>query len=310
MSRGGARRARRGDRDRVHARRGARPPRAVEGPHRPAAALRADRGRAARRALQDNRRRDARDLRAVAQRADASEDQRAGRAPWSDRGTRLEGGAGQVGAEAPARRRDAARDRAPGAERRARGRSCAAPPMRSSAMPSALERTRACATCTASPSQRNAGDVGAFFDQSPMIGLANPLAPPITICEDGRAHRARAASRSAAPTRVRPAACTAASSRRRSTRCSASCSRSSGRPGMTGTLIVRYRRPTPLHTAAALRAPSYVRMRGAQALHRRRACTRATCCAPRPRASSSRSRASASQSSRRERAAREADRAR
>ncbi len=27
----------------------------------------------------------------------------------------------------------------------------------------------------------NAGDVGAFFDQSPMIGLANPLAPPITI---------------------------------------------------------------------------------------------------------------------------------
>ncbi|MFQ5417552.1 MAG: hypothetical protein ACE5FL_10950, partial [Myxococcota bacterium] len=25
----------------------------------------------------------------------------------------------------------------------------------------------------------NAGEVGAFFDQSPLIGLANPLAPPI-----------------------------------------------------------------------------------------------------------------------------------
>ena len=31
----------------------------------------------------------------------------------------------------------------------------------------------------------NAGDVGAFFDQSPMIGLANPLAPPITIGQSG-----------------------------------------------------------------------------------------------------------------------------
>ena len=27
----------------------------------------------------------------------------------------------------------------------------------------------------------NAGNVGAFFDQSPLIGLANPLAPPLTI---------------------------------------------------------------------------------------------------------------------------------
>ena len=31
----------------------------------------------------------------------------------------------------------------------------------------------------------NAGDVGAFFDQSPIIGLANPLAPPITIAKAG-----------------------------------------------------------------------------------------------------------------------------
>ena len=37
----------------------------------------------------------------------------------------------------------------------------------------------------------NAGDVGAFFDQSPMIGLANPLAPPITVRADGRGSRRR-----------------------------------------------------------------------------------------------------------------------
>ena len=31
----------------------------------------------------------------------------------------------------------------------------------------------------------NAGDVGMFFDQSPLIGLANPLAPPVTIGRTG-----------------------------------------------------------------------------------------------------------------------------
>jgi hypothetical protein len=31
----------------------------------------------------------------------------------------------------------------------------------------------------------NAGDTGAFFDQSPLIGLANPLAPPIAIRATG-----------------------------------------------------------------------------------------------------------------------------
>ena len=30
-----------------------------------------------------------------------------------------------------------------------------------------------------------AGDVGAFFDQSPFIGLANPLAPPIVVGRTG-----------------------------------------------------------------------------------------------------------------------------
>jgi hypothetical protein len=75
----------------------------------------------------------------------------------------------------------------------------------------------------------NAGDVSAFFDRSPMIGLANPLAPPITIAKTGeRTAEAHAVFGSA--TRVRPATCTAASSRPRSTRCSASCSRSRAGP--------------------------------------------------------------------------------
>ncbi len=92
----------------------------------------------------------------------------------------------------------------------------------------------------------NAGDVGAFFDQSPFIGLANPLAPPITIGldDEGRA----VASVVFGSAYEGPPGCVHggfvaaafdevlgfAQSR-------------SGSPGFTGTLTVRYRSPTPLH---------------------------------------------------------------
>ena len=75
------------------------------------------------------------------------------------------------------------------------------------------------------------GDVGSFFDHSPLIGLSNPLAPPIELrAGRGRPHACTAARSSAPPTRARRAACTAATSRPRSTRCSASRTRSPARP--------------------------------------------------------------------------------
>ncbi len=92
----------------------------------------------------------------------------------------------------------------------------------------------------------NAGGAVAFFDHSPLLGLANPLAPPVVVRVvedriDGRV--------TFGPAYEGPPGCVhggylaavfdevlgAAQSL-------------GGRPGMTGTLTVRYRAPTPLHT--------------------------------------------------------------
>ena len=92
-----------------------------------------------------------------------------------------------------------------------------------------------------------AGDVGAFFDQSPMIGLANPLAPPIVISQTGE--------------RTALGKCTFGSAYEGAPGCVHGgfvaaafdevlgfVQSLGGRPGMTGTLTVRYEKPTPLHT--------------------------------------------------------------
>ncbi|HEB88942.1 MAG TPA: PaaI family thioesterase [Deltaproteobacteria bacterium] len=93
----------------------------------------------------------------------------------------------------------------------------------------------------------NAGDVGAFFDQSPLIGLANPLAPPLTIGQkDDRHAHATAVFGSAyegPPGSVHGGFVAAAFDE-----VLGFVQSLSGHPGMTGTLTVRYRSPTPLHT--------------------------------------------------------------
>ena len=93
----------------------------------------------------------------------------------------------------------------------------------------------------------NAGDVGAFFDQSPMIGLANPLAPPITIGKSGpTSAEARVTFGSAyegPPGCVHGGFVAAAFDE-----VLGFVQSLSGNPGFTGTLTVRYRKPTPLHT--------------------------------------------------------------
>jgi acyl-coenzyme A thioesterase PaaI-like protein len=96
------------------------------------------------------------------------------------------------------------------------------------------------------PESATAGDVGAFFDQSPLIGLANPLAPPITIGRAG--DRAAVASVSfgsayeGPPGSVHGGFVAAAFDE-----VLGYVQSLSGAPGMTGTLTVRYVRPTPLH---------------------------------------------------------------
>jgi acyl-coenzyme A thioesterase PaaI-like protein len=92
-----------------------------------------------------------------------------------------------------------------------------------------------------------AGDVGAFFDQSPMIGLANPLAPPIRLTQTGPRSALGLVTFGSAyegpPGSVHGGFVAAAFDE------VLGYVQSLGeRPGMTGTLITRYRLPTPLHT--------------------------------------------------------------
>ncbi|HKX45610.1 MAG TPA: PaaI family thioesterase [Planctomycetota bacterium] len=92
----------------------------------------------------------------------------------------------------------------------------------------------------------NAGDVGAFFDQSPLIGLANPLAPPILVGQTG--------PRSAAATVIFGSAYEGPPGSVHGGFVAAAFDEVlgyvqslSGKSGFTGTLTVRYRNPTPLH---------------------------------------------------------------
>jgi acyl-coenzyme A thioesterase PaaI-like protein len=93
----------------------------------------------------------------------------------------------------------------------------------------------------------NAGDVGAFFDQSPMIGLANPLAPPITIGRSGPLTAVATVSFGTAyegpPGCVHGGFVAAAFDE-----VLGYVQSLGGNPGMTARLTIHYRNPTPLHT--------------------------------------------------------------
>ncbi len=90
------------------------------------------------------------------------------------------------------------------------------------------------------------GDQGAFFDHSPLIGQANPLSPPVVIEPDGDRIEGRVtfgAAYEGPPGCVHGGYLAAAFDE-----VLGSAQSLAGRPGMTGTLTVRYRSPTPLHT--------------------------------------------------------------
>jgi acyl-coenzyme A thioesterase PaaI-like protein len=106
----------------------------------------------------------------------------------------------------------------------------------------------------------NAGDVSAFFDRSPLIGLANPLAPPVTIAKTGERTAEGCVTFGSAyegpPGHVHGGFVAAAFDE-----VLGFVQSLSGRPGMTGTLTVRYLEPTPLHTPLRFTA-EYLRSEG------------------------------------------------
>lgn len=86
----------------------------------------------------------------------------------------------------------------------------------------------------------------AFFDWSPQLGLANPLAPPlqVTIEGDTIVGTGRFGAAYEGPPGSVHGGCVAAAF----DEILGVTQSLSGQMGMTGTLTVRYRRPTPLHT--------------------------------------------------------------
>ena len=92
----------------------------------------------------------------------------------------------------------------------------------------------------------NAGEPFAFFDHSPMLGRANPLAPPIELWleDDHIAGRATfGAAYEGPPGCVHGGYVAAAFDE-----VLGSTQSLAGSPGMTGRLTIHYRKPTPLET--------------------------------------------------------------
>jgi len=92
----------------------------------------------------------------------------------------------------------------------------------------------------------NAGDPHAFFDHSPIIGKANPIAPPLELeVADGivRGRVTFGAAYEGPPGHVHGGHIAAAFDE-----VLGMAQSLGGQPGMTGTLTVRYRNPTPLYT--------------------------------------------------------------
>jgi acyl-coenzyme A thioesterase PaaI-like protein len=91
----------------------------------------------------------------------------------------------------------------------------------------------------------NSGDPHAFFDNSPMIGSANPLAPPIVISVEGDevVGRVNFGGAYEGPPHCVHGGYLAATF----DEVLGMAQSLAGQPGMTGRLTVSYRKPTPLH---------------------------------------------------------------
>lgn len=98
----------------------------------------------------------------------------------------------------------------------------------------------------------NAGDTHAFFDHSPLIGLANPLAPPVRLAvqqDKVIGHVNFGVAYEGPPGHVHGGFIAAAFDE-----VLGMAQSLTGNPGMTATLMIRYRRPTPLLTELVFEA--------------------------------------------------------
>lgn len=105
----------------------------------------------------------------------------------------------------------------------------------------------------------NAGDPHAHFDHSPIIGRANPLAPPLelAVVDDQVVGQATFGSAYEGPPGAVHGGYVAAAF----DELLGMAQSLGGKPGMTGTLTIRYRRPHPLHTPIRFEA-ELVRVEG------------------------------------------------
>lgn len=102
------------------------------------------------------------------------------------------------------------------------------------------------------PEAATAGEVHGFFDLSPLIGSVNPLAPPIKLwVEDGtvRGSVEFGWAYQGPPGHAHGGLIAAAFDE-----VLGFAQSMTGAPGMTGTLTIRYRRPTPLYTPLSIDA--------------------------------------------------------
>ncbi len=102
------------------------------------------------------------------------------------------------------------------------------------------------------PEASTAGTVGGFFDLSPLMGRANPLAPPIHLRVEGDVVRGTVGfgwAYQGPPGHLHGGFVAAMFDEALGLAQSMT-----GNPGMTGTLTVRYRRPTPLNTELRIEA--------------------------------------------------------
>jgi acyl-coenzyme A thioesterase PaaI-like protein len=93
-----------------------------------------------------------------------------------------------------------------------------------------------------------AGDVDAFFDQSPIIGRANPLAPPLSLEAAPDGSRVFGHAHFGDPYEGPPGCVHGGWVAAAFDEVLGYAQSLGGSPGMTGTLTIRYRRPTPLNT--------------------------------------------------------------
>jgi acyl-coenzyme A thioesterase PaaI-like protein len=93
-----------------------------------------------------------------------------------------------------------------------------------------------------------AGDVGAFFDQSPIIGRANPLAPPLSLEAAPDGSRVFGHANFGDPYEGPPGCVHGGWVAAAFDEVLGFAQSLGGSPGMTGTLTIRYRKPTPLNT--------------------------------------------------------------